>query len=271
MTTPNDDQIRDMLEARAGQPDGANPDDILDQVIRSSRPARSVSIWPRLFGGLAAAALVVIVAGLFLTRQAGGPGATGSTGVGAGTGSSEPSSAPSGEPSSGPSVAPTATPTPTVAPATPVPTLAANRPCLTSQLSARIVSWQGAAGNRIADVRVTNEGPVKCILAGNPRVQLRGSDGAVLIDSSTNGGAPSSSGTGAIDVPSVGAVTTEVDASNYCGPAPALPITVAFILPAGAGTVVAKPAPGTDDAFAVPPCNGSAPAVISTNGWVAGH
>ncbi|HEY7826802.1 MAG TPA: hypothetical protein VIB99_01135, partial [Candidatus Limnocylindrales bacterium] len=72
-------------------------------------------------------------------------------------------------------------------------------------------------------------------------------------------------------VPSVGAVTTEVDASNYCGPAPALPITVAFILPAGAGTVVAKPAPGTDDAFAVPPCNGSAPAVISTNGWVAGH
>jgi hypothetical protein len=242
--------------------------------MRSSPPGRAASIWPKLFGGLAAGALVVIVAGVFLTNQAGGPGATGSAGAGAGTGSSGPSAGPSaGSSVAAPSTAPSTAPaSPTVAPATPVPTLAANRPCLTSQLSARIVSWKGAAGNRIADVRVTNEGPVKCILAGNPRVQLRGSDGAVLIDSSTNGGgAPSSSGTGAIDVPSVGAVTTEVDASNYCGPAPALPITVAFILPAGAGTVVAKPAPGTDDAFAVPPCNGSAPAVISTNGWVAGH
>ncbi|MFI5199217.1 MAG: DUF4232 domain-containing protein [Candidatus Limnocylindrales bacterium] len=267
MTTPNDDQIRDMLEARADQPDGANPDDILDQVVRSSPPGRPASIWPRLLGGLAAGALVVIVAGVLLTNQAGGPGATGSAGAGAGAGSSGPSAGPS----AGPSVPATST-APTLAPATPVPTLAANRPCLTSQLSARIVSWEGAAGNRIATVRVTNEGQVKCILAGNPGVQLRGSDDAILIDSSTNGGsAPSGSGTGAIDVPSVGAVTTEVDASNYCGPAPALPVTVAFVLPAGAGTVVAKPAPGTDDAFAVPPCNGSAPAVISSNGWVAAH
>jgi hypothetical protein len=275
MTTPNDDQIRAMLEARADRPNGANPDEILDRVVRSSRSARPASIWPRLFGGLAAGALVVVVAGVLLTNQAGGPaGVTGSTGLGAGAGSSVPSTGPSLAPSAGTSVeaSPASTATPTVAPATPVPTLAGNRPCLADQLTASIVSWEGAAGNRIADVRVTNEGKLTCILAGRPGVQLRGSDGAILIDSSTNGGgAPSGSGTVAVDVAPGGVATTEVDASNYCGPAPALPVTVAFILPAGAGTIVAKPAPGTDDAFAVPPCNGSAPAVISTNGWVAAH
>lgn len=265
MTNPNDDQIRAMLQARADRPDGAAPDEILDRVVRASRPGRTSFALPQLLGAIAAGALVVVVAGVLLTHQSGGPGATGSIGAGSVPGSIVASSAPSVVPSAGTSV--DATPAPTVVQTSAAPASAAILPCLSGQLNARILSWQGAAGNRIADVAVTNMSRLACILAGHPGVQLRGSDGAVLIKSSTAG--TTSAPTVSVDVAPGGQAAIEVDASNYCGPAPALPVTVALILPTGAGTIVAKPAPGSDDAFAVPPCMGSAPAVISTNGWTA--
>ena len=61
---------------------------------------------------------------------------------------------------------------------------------------------------------------------------------------------------------------TEVAASNYCGPDPVLPIGIAFVLPAGAGQVVAAPVSGVSSDLAVPPCMGSAGGDISMNGWV---
>jgi len=273
MTTPNDDQLRAMLEARAGRPDGAVPEEILGRVVRAARSARAGFALPKLLGAFAAGALVVVVAGVLLINQPGGPGATGSAGAGAGASptlpSSEPSPAPSVEASSGPSVEPSAGPTATPSP---TPTIASNRACLSTQLTAEILSWQGAAGNRVADIRVTNVGRLTCILAGRPRVQLRGANGAVLMESSaTPNASPSGSGNGVVDVAPGGHAATQVDASNYCGPNPALPVTVALILPVGAGTVVAKPAPGTDESFAVPPCMGSAASLISMNGWTAAH
>jgi hypothetical protein len=57
-----------------------------------------------------------------------------------------------------------------------------------------------------------------------------------------------------------------VDADNYCGPTPALPTTVAFVLPDDAGRLVAAPNPsGT-----VPPCLGLPGSLgsIRMNGWV---
>ena len=114
---------------------------------------------------------------------------------------------------------------------------------------------------------MTNKGDQACILAGYPGVQLRGSNGAILIESSGKG--TTSQPAGQVRLAPSGQAAIEVDASNYCGKAPALPVAVAFVLPASAGTIVAKPARGSDESFAVPPCMGSAPAVISNNGWTA--
>jgi hypothetical protein len=274
MTSPNDDQIRAMLEARADRPDGAVPQDILERVVQAARPSRIAFGLPRLAGAIAAAALVAAVGAVFLVNQPGGPGATGTAGAGAIGGSAVPSAAPSATPSMAPSTAASVAPSelPSAEPsATPsaVPTLAANQPCLSDHLTALILNWQGAAGNRIAEVRVTNKGDQACILAGHPGVQLRGSNGAILIESSGKG--TTSEPAGPVRLAPGGQAAIEVDASNYCGKAPALPVTVAFVLPADAGTIVAKAAPGTDDSFAVPPCMGSAPAVISNNGWTAAH
>jgi hypothetical protein len=266
MTSPDDDQIRAMLEARADRPDGTVPEDILDRVVRSPRPNRTAFGLSRLAGAIAAAALVAAVGAVLLVNQPGRPGATGTSGVGDAGASTLPSTAPSSGPSTAPSVAPSVAPSAEPsATATTAPTPAANEPCLGDNLTALILNWQGAAGNRIAEVRLTNKGDQACILAGHPGVQLRGSNGALLIESSGDG----STSQPAVRLAAGGQAAIEVDASNYCGKAPALPVTVAFVLPANAGTVVAKPAPGSDDSFAVPPCMGSTPAVISTNGWAA--
>ncbi len=260
MTSPDDDQIRAMLEARADRPDGAVPEDILDRVVRAARPSRTGFGLPRLAGAIAVAALVAAVGGVLLVNQLGRPGPTGTSGAGDIAGSTAPSAAPSVAPSEVPSAEPSATPTT-------APTLAANQPCLSDGLTALILNWQGAAGNRIAEVRVTNTGDQACSLAGNPGVQLRGSNGAILIESSGKGITSQPAGPVLLAPGGQGAI--EVDASNYCGKVPVLPVTVAFVLPANAGTIVAKPGPGSDDSFAVPPCMGSAPAVISNNGWTA--
>ena len=49
---------------------------------------------------------------------------------------------------------------------------------------------------------------------------------------------------------------THKQAGNYCGPAPAAPVTVAFVLAGGTGRVVALPFSATDTS-GVPPCLGA--------------
>ena len=108
--------------------------------------------------------------------------------------------------------------------------------CLARQLSARIVSWEGAAGSRIANVELVNTSFAHCSIRDFPRVQLVSARGAVMID-----GAAASTTAHTHGLVSLGFLKTEVRDSNYCGPAFARPVTLAFVLPRGAGRVVAMP------------------------------
>lgn len=144
------------------------------------------------------------------------------------------------------------------------PTVAASTPyCKGFQLSARIASWQGAAGSRIADVRLVNTSFTPCAIRNFPRVQLVSAHGSVLI----NGAAAST--TGAIHVmPGLGFLRTEVADSNYCGPAYAKPVTLRFLLPGTLGHVVAMPLSPADTS-GVPPCFGAPGSAghISMHAW----
>jgi hypothetical protein len=123
--------------------------------------------------------------------------------------------------------------------------------CIASQLSARIIDWQGAAGSRIADIELVNTSFATCTIRNYPRVRLVSAHGAILI----NGTAAST--TAAVHVlPRLGFLKTEVSDNNYCGPSYAKPVTLAFVLPGTLGRVVAIPLSATD-ASGVPPCLGA--------------
>jgi hypothetical protein len=177
------------------------------------------------------------------------------------------SSGPAGLPSassSSPSVAiataepmasPTRSPTGTASP-TGSPSIAA---CEGTSLSARISSWEGAAGSRIANVELTNAGSAPCTTTTVARTRLIDGSATELIQ-----GAQPSSGA-IITIPAGGSVTTLVQVSNYCGPAPVAPVAIVFDIN-GVATVLAKPASTTD--ATVPPCNGPGqPATIQMRPW----
>src|SRR5664280_1859430 len=119
--------------------------------------------------------------------------------------------------------------------------------CVGGHLSARIASWQGAAGSRIADVRIVNTSFTPCVLRNYPRVRLVSASGAVMI----NGAAASTTAATHLLAP-LGFLRTEVADSNYCGPAFVKPVTLVFILPGTLGRVVAMPVSATDTG-GVPP------------------
>src|SRR5262249_7962178 len=146
-------------------------------------------------------------------------------------------------PSTEPSKEPSATPHPTPSP-TPVPTVG---PCSAKELRAKIVDWQGAAGSRIADVTLTNHGSIACTLHEMTPPSLVDGQGTVLLKGT---GAPSGSN---LTVAPGAALTTEVEAGNYCGDIPVAPITISFDLGGGQHLVAAPQSP--DDAT-LPPCNG---------------
>ncbi len=165
----------------------------------------------------------------------------------------------------------TPTPSPTAKPTTkPKPTTVARLTpsCLAADLAARVTLWEGAMGHRIASVTLTNTSSSPCIVQGTPELQLLGHYGAVLIDSRTEGpsGLPHvSPGAPAFRLARSASLTTQVDTDNYCGFAPTLPTTVAFILPSGPRRLVAAPGPGGG----VPPCLGApgSAGLIAMNGW----
>jgi len=135
--------------------------------------------------------------------------------------------------------------------------------CTGSQLSARIVDWQGAAGSRIADVELVNTSFSPCSIRNYPQVRLVSSRGKVLI------AGHAASATAAVHVlAGLGFVKTEVADSNYCGPSYAKPVTLVFILPGTLGRVVAIPVAATDTA-GVPPCLGAPGSAghISMHAW----
>ncbi len=166
-------------------------------------------------------------------------------------------------PTAPPTASPAGSQAPTVAPATPTPTTiptaspAAVIPtCKATQLAARILDWQGAAGSRFADVQVTNAGAAPCRMKALDRPQLVDAHGAVLID----GAAPGASATLTLLAGAV--LKTSVSAANYCGPTPVAPVSLAFVFPDGSVRFVATALSPTDT-NGVPPCNG-APGSLGT-------
>jgi hypothetical protein len=202
------------------------------------------------FVGAAVIALAVVVALAWLGNREGPSGAGGDA-----TPTPQPTVAPS------PSPAPTASPSPSPLPTgTPAPTGTPELVyCEGSTLVARITSWEGAAGSRIATVVLTNAGSVPCSTPAVPRVRLVDGSATELIQ-----GAPPPGG-GSVTIPAGGSVTTLVQASNYCGAAPVPPVGIAFDIN-GVATVLAKPVSKTD--ATVPPCNGPGqPASVQMHPW----
>jgi hypothetical protein len=162
---------------------------------------------------------------------------------------------------------PKPSPKPTTEP-TPKPTPKPIAACLASALKAKVTGWNGAAGSQIAAVTLTNKSTKTCTMRGTPEVELVDTHGGILIDSQTGGanGLPHiASGAPTFKVAPNGKIKTQVSARNYCGGTPALPTTVAFVLPSGAGRLVAAPGPGGS----VPPCNKTPGSLgsIDMNGW----
>jgi hypothetical protein len=168
-------------------------------------------------------------------------------------------------PSVAPSDAPSAAPSPSK---TPAPTPKPIAVCLVAQLAAKVTAWQGAAGHQIATVSLTNTSTHTCTVQGTPEVELLDAHKNILIDSQTGGpkGLPHiAKGAPAFHLAHGGSVRTLVQDDNYCGAAPALPTTIAFVLPSNAGRLIAAAGPGGG----VPPCTGNPGSLgsISMNGW----
>jgi hypothetical protein len=120
--------------------------------------------------------------------------------------------------------------------------------CQPGDVDARITLWEGAAGSRIADVELTNTGATPCDLETMAKPQLVSGRGDILIDGST----PRS--TAVITLAPGEIVKTLVRASNYCGPAPEPPVSVAFVTSYEALFVATALSPSDTT---LPPCNGA--------------
>ena len=154
-----------------------------------------------------------------------------------------------------PSAPPVATPAVTPAPSS-GPKVG---PCDPAPLAARIKSWEGAAGSRIATVELTNRGTASCLLEATDRPQLLDGAGTVRID----GQSPAT--TTHLTLAPGAVVTTLVEASNDCKPEPVPPIRIAFVFSDGR-RLVAEPVSPTDTTD--PPCNGAgSPATIDMHPW----
>jgi hypothetical protein len=160
-------------------------------------------------------------------------------------------------PTSVASIVPTTSP---VAVATPAPTARPIVACAPADLTARVLSWDGAAGQRTASLRLTNTSSTSCTFPSITQPQLVDGAGKVLID-----GAKVATSK-ALTLPAGASLTSMAQDGNYCGPTPVAPITVAIVLPGG-GRVAAAPVSQTDT-FGLAPCMGSgSPAYIQMQAW----
>jgi len=209
-------------------------DAVTSETRRPAAPLHGVVTRSGLSGASLAGAGLVVVALAIAVVWLGRPGTNGGVG-------GIPSTSPS------PSAAPAATPSADASAMIPTPTPApAVGPCEPAALAARIILWEGAAGHRIADVELTNTGSSPCTVSATSKLELVDGGGSVLIDG------PSPPASALVTVTTGEVLTTLVDTSNYCGPAPVEPVTVAFVL--AGGRLVATPVSATD--ATVPPCLG---------------
>ena len=254
-TPPFEDNLVAWLE----QGPTVAPAPMLGDIVRAvpsvnQRRRSRMLAWPgipiiRMAQAAAGLAVVVAVAGAGVLLLANRPGTSGSPAILVASPTAAPSSDPAGVAVA--SATPRA-PAATVAPSGPVA-------CGPATVSARVGAWEGAMGQRIATVELTNTSAAPCTIRARSRPQLVDGRGAILIDSA---GAASSA---TLTVEPGGRLQTMVEDSNYCGPAPTAPVTVAFVLGSNDRVVAAPASPG--DAT-VPPCNGpSAAASIQMHPW----
>jgi hypothetical protein len=216
---------------------------------RAPRPRRSLAGLGAAFGlagaGVLAAALIVAVlalGGRISSSVGSSPSEPTSSQVAVASVPPTPSPTPSAVAAS-PVVTPTPAPTRKPVETTPPP---ATSVCAPDVLTARITAWEGAAGSRIGDISVKNIGAVACDLPEPKSLALVDGANRTLI----SGVGPDGSAT---HLAAGETVTTLVDASNYCGAAPAAPVTVRFDL--AGHDLKADPVSPTD--ATVPPCNGA--------------
>jgi uncharacterized protein DUF4232 len=164
-----------------------------------------------------------------------------------------------------PTAIPTAilTPAPTVAPTaaiTPAPTVRPIQACTPSDLSLRVVSWNGAAGQRIAALKLTNTSAVACTFPSLTRPELLDGTNRVLLEGAKPGTARQ------LTLAAGKSLGSMAQDGNYCGPAPVAPVTVAIVL-ANGQRVIGTPVSPTD-VTGVPPCNGAgSPGYIEMQAW----
>ena len=199
---------------------------------RPASPAERAGVRGRMpVGTLSAASLIVVVvavAALVFGRSGPAPVA----------GSSAQPSAPASAPVTSPTAPPSAD---------------------ACDLTARIVSWEGAAGQRIATVEMTNAGTTDCLVELLPRPQLVDGAGNVLVEG------PVPAPRDVLQFAAGAHATTLVEVGNGCKPEPQAPISVAFLF-GGGQRLIAAPVSPTD--VTLPPCNGpSQPATISMHAW----
>ena len=256
--------------------DPSRPNRILREWTALANSARRPAVPPRrvvvrsglagpTFAGAGLVAVAIVVAVVWL----GGRGPNGTIG---GLATATPTTAAIATAVAATPTQPPATPAPTpvVAPSTPITPVATPRPtarptpitvaaCTPSHLAARITLWEGAAGHRIGHLELKNVGAEACKVPSLERPQLLDGHGTVLI----NGTNPTASTL--LTVAPGAVLKTLVQDGNYCGPAPAAPVTVAFVLPSGQ-KIIAAPVSSTD--ATVPPCNGPGmPADIEMQPW----
>jgi hypothetical protein len=132
--------------------------------------------------------------------------------------------------------------------------------CAAAQLGATVLGWEGDAGHRTGTVELTNDGSA-CLLPQQLQPELVDASGAVLIQ-----GASPDPQSPTFSLAAGSAVQTLVDADNYCGPSPASPVTVGFVLPDGSTvTAAAAPAGGLSG---LPPCLGRGSAAhVEMQAW----
>jgi len=232
------DRASRLLDEFTAVTDAAPRPDARRLTMRSQLPVATLS---------AASVIVVVVALAAVVLGRPGPG---------------PAVGSSPKPIVGSSLAPSPAASAPVAVAT-APATASPEPTVARcDLAARILRWEGAAGQRIADVELTNRGTTDCLMERLPRPQLVDGAGDVLID-----GGPSASSEGLLVLAAGGRATTMVAIGNWCKPEPLAPISVAFVFSSGE-RLLAAPVSPTD--LTLPPCNGATvPATISMHPWAS--
>jgi hypothetical protein len=166
-------------------------------------------------------------------------------------------------PTAGPTDVPTLAPTAAASPAptpvsTPLPTPI--RACTPADLRGQVVSWQGAAGQRVASLILTNIDAGPCTFPTITKPQLVDGNFTVLIDGTKAGTAKT------LTLQPGKSLTSMAQTGNYCGPSPVQFVTVAIVWESGRKML----APVSDtDMTGLPPCNGAgSPAYIEMQAWV---